>query len=244
MTEVRFLPAGDTAVTVEFGNEISEAVNARVRAFRAALERGGVPGIVETVPTYRSLTVHYDPGVILYAPLVELLRKAAEDPDRAAPPPGDVVELPVLYGGEAGPDLDFVAEHSGKTPQEVIRLHASAEYLIYMLGFTPGFPYLGGMDGSIAAPRLETPRVQIPAGSVGIAGKQTGVYPVPSPGGWRLIGRTPVRLYAPERTMPILLRAGEYLRFCPIDRAEYDRIAALEAAGGYVCRRYPKEAET
>ena len=161
--------------------------------------------------------------------------------DQTDLPPSDVLEIPVLYGGEAGPDLEFVAQHAGKTPEEVIRIHSAPEYLIYMLGFTPGFTYLGGMSEEIAAPRLTAPRVKIPAGSVGIAGAQTGVYPIDSPGGWQLIGRTPVRMYDPDRETPILPQAGQYIHFYPIDQAEYDRIAAQEAAGGYVCRRHHRE---
>lgn len=238
MADPRFLLSGDTAVTVEFGDEISEAVSAQVRAFDIALRGGGVPGIVETVPTFRSLMVHYDPGVILYDDLTTRLRDALDRLDAGAIPPSGVLEIPVLYGGEMGPDLDFVAERNQKTPEEVVRIHSSKEYLIYMLGFTPGFTYLGGMDPSIAAPRLETPRVKIPAGSVGIAGNQTGVYPIDSPGGWRLIGRTPVRMYDPDRETPILPEAGEYIHFYPITQAEFDDIAAQESA--YVCRRHPR----
>ncbi len=242
MADVQFLLSGDTALTVEFGREISEAVNTRIRAFRIALEQSGIPGIVETVPAYCSLMVHYDPGVIPYDALVRELRGLTGRLDRIPIPPSEVLEIPVLYGGEAGPDLGFVAQHAGKTEAEVVRIHTSADYLIYMLGFTPGFTYLGGMSGEIAAPRLETPRLSIPAGSVGIAGTQTGVYPIESPGGWRLIGRTPVRMYDPSRAVPILPKAGEYIRFRSIDQAEYDRIAAAEAAGTYVCKRYPREA--
>lgn len=241
MADVRFLLTGDTSVTVEFGNEISTEINAKIRAFNIALQQSKIPGIVETVPTYRSLAVHYDPEVILYGPLVKKLKGLMGQLDSIRIPPSDVLEIPVLYGGEEGPDLEFVAEHNGKTVQEVIDIHTSTEYLIYMLGFTPGFTYLGGMSEEIATPRLTTPRVLIPGGSVGIAGAQTGVYPMDSPGGWQLIGRTPVRMYDPDRATPILPEAGQYIKFYAIDKAEYDRIAALEEGEGYVVQRHPRK---
>ena len=241
MAEVRFLLTGDTSVTVEFGNEISTEINAKIRAFNIALQQSKIPGIVETVPTYRSLAVHYDPEVILYGALVKKLKGLLGQLDSIQIPPSDVLEIPVLYGGEEGPDIEFVAEHNGKTVQEVIDIHTSTEYLIYMLGFTPGFTYLGGMSEEIATPRLKTPRVLIPGGSGGIAGAQPGVYPIDSPGGWQLIGRTPVRMYDPDRATPILPEAGQYIKFYAIDKAEYDRIAALEAGEGYTVRRHPRK---
>ncbi len=241
MNDVKFLLSGDTAVTVEFGNAISEAINAKVRAFTIALQGSSIPGIVELVPTYRSLMVHYDPDKILYETLIQRMETLLSQLDSIQIPPSEVLEIPVLYGGEMGPDLAFVAEHNHKTEEEVIRIHTSTEYLIYMLGFTPGFTYLGGMSEEIAAPRLQQPRVKIPAGSVGIAGSQTGVYPIDSPGGWQLIGRTPVRMYDPDRETPILPQAGQYIKFYAIDQAEFDRIAEQEAHGGFVCRRHPRE---
>lgn len=241
MEDVRFLLTGDTSLTVEFGNEISESINARIRAFGIALSDSKLPGVIETVPTYRSITVHYDPAVVRFDALVEELKGLLGKLDKIELPPSPVLEIPVLYGGEMGPDLDFVAEHSGITPEEVIKIHTSTEYLIYMLGFTPGFTYLGGMDERIATPRLKTPRVKIPAGSVGIAGSQTGVYPIDSPGGWQLIGRTPVRMYDADRPTPILPVAGQYIQFYAIDRAEYDRIAAEAAAGTYICQQHPRK---
>ncbi|HHY76979.1 MAG TPA: 5-oxoprolinase subunit PxpB, partial [Clostridiales bacterium] len=138
--------------------------------------------------------------------------------------PAKVVEIPTIYGGEYGPDIEFVAQHNNLTVDEVIEIHSSRNYLIYMLGFTPGFPYLGGMSEKIETPRLKTPRTKIPAGSVGIAGKQTGIYPIDSPGGWQLIGRTPVKLYDPLADPPVLLNAGDYVRFVPIDEKEYKSI--------------------
>lgn len=241
MADVRFLLTGDTSLSVEFGNEISTEINAKIRAFNIALENSKIPGIVETVPTYRSLMVHYDPGVILYHELVQELKGLMGQLSSIQIPPSDVLEIPVLYGGEYGPDLDFVAKNAGKTPEEVIQIHTSTEYLIYMLGFTPGFTYLGGMDESIATPRLKQPRVKIPAGSVGIAGSQTGVYPIDSPGGWQLIGQTPVRMYDPNRAEPILPKAGEYIKFYSITQKEFDKIAAQEAAGTYTCKRHPRK---
>ncbi len=244
MPDVRFLLTGDTSLSAEFGNEISESINAQIRAFTIALEKSGVPGIVELVPTYRSCMIHYDPGIISYRALTKRLEGLLGQLGSIEIPPSDVLEVPVLYGGEMGPDLAFVAEHAGISEQEVIDIHTSTEYLIYMLGFTPGFTYLGGMSDKIETPRLKQPRVKIPAGSVGIAGKQTGVYPIDSPGGWQLIGRTPVKMYDPNRETPILPKAGQYIKFRAIDQAEYGEIAAQAENGEYVCRTHPREEAT
>lgn len=241
MQDVRFLMTGDTSVSVEFGNEISTEINARIRAFNIALKKKSVPGIVETVPTYRSLTVHYRPEIIRFEKLIDAMSGLMDSLSEIEIPPASVVELPVLYGGEVGPDLDFVAKHNGKTIEEVIKTHSEPEYLIYMLGFTPGFPYLGGMSPHIAAPRLTSPRVKIPGGSVGIAGTQTGVYPIDSPGGWQLIGQTPLKLYDAQRETPILLQAGQFIKFRPIEKAEFDAIADEVAKESFMIKTYSKE---
>lgn len=241
MDPARFLLTGDRSLTVEFGNAISPDINRRIRAFNIALQQSGIEGIIETVPTYRSIAVHYRPEVIRHRELTRRLSDLIDRLDSIELPPTYVLEVPVLYGGEMGPDIDFVAEHSGKSTEEVINIHSSQEYLIYMLGFTPGFTYLGGLDKAIATPRLTTPRVKIPGGSVGIAGEQTGVYPIDSPGGWQLIGRTPVKMYDPERAQPILPEAGAYIKFKPITEGEYERILKQAEEGEYECRRYPRE---
>ena len=239
MAEARFLPTGDTSVCVEFGNEISEKINSEIRAFNILLNEEKIKGITELVPTYRSIMVHYDPGVIPYRTLIGRLKALTGKMDKVEIPPSDVLEIPVLYGGEMGPDLAFVAQNAGISEEEVVKIHTSTEYLIYMLGFTPGFTYLGGMSDKIATPRLKQPRVKIPAGSVGIAGKQTGVYPVDSPGGWQLIGRTPVKMYDPDREVPILPQAGQYIKFKAVSQAEYDKIAEEVAKGTYKCASWP-----
>ena len=242
MADVRFLIAGDSSICAEFGNEISKEINAQIRAFNILLKESGIAGIVETIPTYRSLLIQYDPGVISYKSLEGKLKKLLARLDSVEIPPSEVLEVPVLYGGEEmGPDLKFVAENAKMSEEEVIKLHSEPEYLIYMLGFTPGFTYLGGLNDAIETPRLKTPRVKIPAGSVGIAGKQTGVYPIDSPGGWQLIGRTPLKMYDADREKPILTEAGQYIKFVPIDRAEFDRIAAEVEKGTYEVRHYPKK---
>jgi len=229
----RFLLNGDTAVSAVFGDRISEEVNRTIRAFQLLLTERKIPGIVETVPTYCSLMIHYDPDRISCDRLLGTLKELAASVDTAALPPSEVLEIPVLYGGEMGPDLAHVAENAGISEEEVVKRHSAPEYLIYMLGFTPGFTYLGGLDPSIETPRLKTPRVSIPAGSVGIAGKQTGIYPIASPGGWQLIGRTPVRMYDPLRETPILPRAGQYIHFFPITEEEYRKIEREIEAGTY-----------
>ena len=241
MNNVRFLLTGDTSLSVEFGDVINEAINHDIRAYKIALEKAGIPGIVETVPTYRSLMVHYDPSVIPYAQIRMKLEQLLDEMGEIEIPPSPVLEIPVLYGGEMGPDLPFVAENAGMSEEEVVKIHSSAEYLIYMLGFTPGFTYLGGMSEKIAAPRLKAPRVKIPAGSVGIAGTQTGVYPIDSPGGWQLIGRTPVKMYDPERETPILPEAGQYIQFFPVTKAEYDAILQEVKAGTYVVKTHARK---
>ena len=220
--------AGDTGFLAEFGEGIDPLVNARVRAVARALEAEPVPGIREVIPTYRSLLFIYDPAVTHPDRLFEVMQNL--DIDRATME-GEavrVVKIPVCYGGEFGPDIDTVGQHAGLSQQEVIHIHSAPEYLIYMVGFTPGFAFLGGLDDRLITPRLKTPRTLVPKGSVGIANNQTGMYPIASPGGWQIIGRTPLNLFAPEKENPFLYRAGDRIRFIPISLAEYDRLAGKE----------------
>lgn len=213
----RLLPAGDSALVVEFGDEIHPDIHRQVLALDYALNREPFPGLRETVPTYRSLLVHYDP---LQLPWDEALRYVTDALRRSAevpmPEPAEV-EIPVIYGGEFGPDLEFVAEHSGLSVDEVIRLHASVPYTVYMLGFAPGFVYLGGLPDRLATPRLPTPRPSVPAGAVGIAGRQTGIYALSTPGGWRIIGRTPRTMLDLQQDPPTLLKPGDRVRFVPVE---------------------------
>jgi KipI family sensor histidine kinase inhibitor len=209
---------GDAALLLTLGDTIDLAVNRTAHAFAAQLMGEGIPGLGECVPSYAAVLLHYDPLILTYDQLTELVesRLAGLRVDAQWQP--RVVEVPVVYGGEFGPDLDFVSRHCGMTQAEGIALHSAGEYPVYMMGFTPGFPYLGGMDRRLACPRLETPRTRIPAGSVGIAGEQTGIYPLESPGGWRIIGRTPLRLFDLQREPPCLLAPGDVVRFVSIQR--------------------------
>lgn len=220
----RILLSSDRSLCVEFGSVISEEIHKQVRAFTLAVEAARLPAVVELVPTYRSVTVHYRPEIMGYARLYEALSHILSDLKTSDLPPAGEIRIPVLYGGEFGPDLAGLAALHGISQAEAIALHTAPSYLVYMLGFLPGFCYLGGLDPRLHTPRLTTPRVSIPAGSVGIAGAQTGVYPLSSPGGWQIIGRTPLKLYDPHRPKPILLDAGMRLRFYPIDRTEYERL--------------------
>ena len=215
-------PMGDAALVVTLGVTIDLAVNRRAHAVARQLMSEDIPGLGECVPSYAAVLVHYDPSLLTYDHLTGLIesRLAGLVADTQWQP--RVVEVPVVYGGEFGPDLDFVCRHSGLTQAEAISLHCSGEYPVYMMGFTPGFPYLGGMDRRLACPRLETPRTRIPAGSVGIAGEQTGIYPLESPGGWRIIGRTPLRLFDIQREPPCLLAPGDVIRFALIERMPED----------------------
>ena len=214
-----FRAAGDQAVLVELGDEISPETNARVHSLARAIEEAGVSGVVDLIPAYDSLLVQYDSTSVSMGDLHTRIVELDSGPGRAAEG-GRVVELPVLYGGEHGPDIERVAEHAGMPVDEVISLHSGTDYLVYMLGFTPGFPYLGGLDDRLATPRVATPRLEIPAGSVGIAESQTGVYPLTSPGGWNIIGRTPLSLFDPTREPPSLLAPGDLVRFVPLDGPE------------------------
>jgi len=231
--KIKYLSAGDRCLVMEFGDKIEEEVNFKIRSMVLAINASNIHGIIEMVPTYRSIMVIYDPMVVGFDELIGKLSSLESGLQNMDLPQAKVIEIPTLYDGEYGPDLDFVAQHNNISKEEVIKIHTSGEYLIYMIGFTPGFPYLGGMSEKIAAPRLKTPRTKIPAGSVGIAGNQTGIYPIESPGGWQLIGRTPVKLYDPYREEPVLLSAGDYIKFTAIDEKQYNEIAELESLGKY-----------
>lgn len=235
MAEVRFLPAGEQGLIIEFGSTIDPDINARVHQTAHLLKEKLPREVVEVVPTYRSLMVYFDPLFIRRTEMIqkaeELLQSAMSVKEQGT---AKVVNIPVCYSGDFGPDIAFVAQHNGLSEEEVIQIHTSKPYLVYMIGFTPGFPYLGGMSERIATPRLEKPRTQIPAGSVGIAGGQTGLYPIASPGGWQLIGRTPVKAFNPDSAKPFLFEAGDYLRFAAVSPAEYAQICAEVEKGSYV----------
>jgi inhibitor of KinA len=231
-SQPRFLLAGDRAIVVELGTEISPDINARVRSLSVSLEQQRIVGIVDLVPTYRSLLVYYDPMQVEVPELQDRILNISAVEGQSIPPPR-VLHIPTHYGGEHGPDLDFVSRHTGLSPEEVGSIHAGTDYLVFMMGFNTGFPYLGGLSPKLAVPRLETPRLAVPAGSVAIAQQQTGIYPVESPGGWRLIGRSPLRLFDPRRDPPVAIDAGDYLRFVPIDGAQYREIEDQVQSGAY-----------
>jgi inhibitor of KinA len=215
------VPLGDAAILVGFGDRIDSNVFAHVRALAEYLDTHPLPGLIEYVPAYAALALFYDPLRWSFPEFcTEVRRIVAGLPVRPDAQPR-TVEIPVCYGGDFGPDLALVAQHNRLTEAEVVSIHTDAEYLTYMIGFAPGFPYLGGMSPRIAAPRHRSPRVRVPAGSVGIAGTQTGIYSLETPGGWQLIGRTPRRLFRPWEDPPSLLRAGDRVRFRRITPREF-----------------------
>jgi KipI family sensor histidine kinase inhibitor len=228
----RFLALGDAALTIEFGTEISRGISARVMHAARGVTDARLRGVHDVVPSFRSLTVHYDPLVIPQEQLIAVIGEL-EIGAEADTAPERVWRLPVLYGGDAGPDLDEVARAAGLATAEVAALHARETYHVYMLGFLPGFAYLGDLPAPLRLPRLAEPRKRVPPGSVAIADQLTAVYPVQSPGGWRLIGRTPLTLFDHRAAPPSLFVSGDGVRFEPVDRAEFDRIARAVAKGDY-----------
>ena len=227
--DIDIRPVGACGALAVLGSWISEETGARVAAFEQAVCRAHIAGVTETVPAFASLLVRYDPLRADYDGVSGALRTLAGELTAEGAQAGRTVDVPVCYGGTYGEDLPAVARHAGLSEEEVIRLHSGRTYRIYMLGFLPGFPYLGGLDERLFTPRLPSPRTRIPAGSVGIGGEQTGIYPMESPGGWQLIGRTPLCLFAPGRELPYA--AGDSIRFVPIDAREFERLAAREREG-------------
>jgi inhibitor of KinA len=221
----RILAAGDQALLIEFGEEIKPAINRRVQAFTKRASQQRISGIGELVPSYCTALVYYDPLLLSFAQAAswagEFLSGGSVEVESAP----TIKKVPVLYGGPYGSDLDFVAEHNGISVEEVIRFHTSQTYLVYVVGFSPGFTAMGTVPEKIQAPRLSTPRTRVPAGSVGIGGVQTGIYPVESPGGWRLIGRTPLRLFDLNWTPPSHFQAGDYARFYSISEEEFRELS-------------------
>ncbi|MBX0359259.1 5-oxoprolinase subunit PxpB [Halobacillus sp. Nhm2S1] len=226
-------PLGDQALLIDFGESINEKTNQQVRQAAAQLDEQKPGWMIEYIPAFSTLTILYNPYYIAKqigsqdllpyewarTEVLALLSQSSTYHSEER-----TIEIPVCYGGEWGPDLSFVASHNSMSEEEVIDTHMNGDYLVYMIGFAPGFPYIGGMNKKIAAPRRDDPRLSIPSGTVGIAGEQTGVYPIETPGGWQLIGRTPLKLFEPDRDRPSLLQAGDRIRFTSINEAEYKQL--------------------
>lgn len=224
--DVGIFQISECAVLVEFGKEINKYINGKVRAFSSYLDGHPFKGMVEYIPAFTSVTIFYDPLKInskspyerVHSMIMEILSNMTSSIEIKE----KIVRIPVCYGGKLGPDIEYVAEHNKISVDEVIKIHSSGEYLVYMVGFAPGFPYLGGMSKRISSPRRKSPRTSIPAGTVGIAGMQTGVYPISTPGGWQLIGSTPEKLFRPDDNPPSLLSSGDIVKFYPISFDEYE----------------------
>ncbi|WP_175775178.1 5-oxoprolinase subunit PxpB [Burkholderia anthina] len=238
--EVRFLDAGDCAVTVEFGDTIERALSERVLRLGARVREQLPPGVIEAVPTFRSLMVHYDPLATDRASVVAQLETLLDD-GAAAQASATLWRIPACYEGDCAPDLDDVAARTGLAPRDVVRLHADTLFHVYMIGFVPGYPYMGDLPAQLVLPRRADPRVRVPPGSIAIASTMTAIYPLESPGGWHLIGTTPVRLFDAASASPSLLRPGDKVRFEPVPAAQFAEIGAAVAAGAYVV---PHEAFT
>ncbi|ANY79752.1 allophanate hydrolase [Microvirga ossetica] len=230
MPTPKILPCGDSAVTIEFGDRIDPDINGMVLALDDIIRARAPAGLLETVPTYRSLTVQFDPVETDYEALIRLVNEETKDlaPRKAV---GRRWRVPVVYGGEYGSDLEDVAETHGMTPAQVIEIHSSAIYRIYMIGFLPGFTYLGGLDKRIATSRRVQPRAKIPSGTIMIGGEQAGIAPMDMPSGWHNLGLTPVRPYAPERDPIFLFAAGDEIVFEPVDASRWDALEKAARAG-------------
>jgi inhibitor of KinA len=209
----RIVPLGDSAVLVQLGDEIDLTVNQRVHTLANLVITSAIDGIIETVPAYTTLLVHYDPLALSFTQIKNILReKLTQIQENESHQPRQI-EVPVRYGGKLGPDLDSVASYLGLRIEDVIRIHSAKTYTVYMMGFTPGYPYMGKLDDALIMPRLETPRTRVPAGTVAIAGSQTGIYSIESPGGWNLIGWTPLKLFDPNSDSPFLFAPGDEVKF-------------------------------
>ncbi len=212
---------GDRGLLLEFGDEISREINEKVRRMALAIQAEAMEGIVETVPTYRSLLIIYNPIILPIEDLKKRLERIEQGLRQTPLPEPKLTRIPVVYGGIYGSDLEEVAKYHQISPEEVIRLHCSKPYLIYMIGFMPGYPYMGELPQALVTPRLKTPRLSVPKGSVAIAQRQTGIYSMESPGGWQILGRTPVELFDPEKDPPALLQMGDFVQFYSISEKEF-----------------------
>ena len=230
---IRYL--GDTALSVEFGDRIDSELTARVHAFDAALNRLRLPGVIETVPTYRATAIFIDPLAADVDAIKAAVHRLAAMPG-GAKPAGRLWDVPVHYGEGSGFDLDNVAAHAGMTPDDVIEAHATPEYMVAMVGFLPGFSYLSGLDTRLSIPRMSAPRARIPASSISIGGQQTAIGSLEGPSGWHVIGRTPARLFQPGRTPEFLFEPGDRIRFRPISEREWSELDRQAGRGEPIAR--------
>ncbi len=230
---MQITPLGDSALIIELGDAINESTHLRVQAAWRALTAEPMPGVSEAVPAYTTVTLFYDPAQLVRAGapaddlvswLSERVRERLKNPPKSAKTKPRTVEVPVVYGGDFGPDLARVAAQAKLSPEDVVKRHAKVEYRVHLIGFAPGFPYLGGLPKELITPRHAKPRMAVPAGSVGIGGEQTGIYPQVTPGGWNLIGCTPLRLFRPEDDPPVLLQAGDIVKFRPVTSEEFEKL--------------------